>query len=79
MVKTWVRVAAWADVCDLEFTGYPNIKAWIERCEARPATARGLNTPAPYPLRQMLDNIDATVAMGRKFTHVHNPMRLGSA
>jgi len=42
----WVRNPA---IRDIEIDDFPNVKAWIERLEARPAVARSLAIKAPTP------------------------------
>ena len=38
----WVRMAPRVG---LELDAYPNVKAWVERIDARPAVQRGLGVP----------------------------------
>jgi len=39
----WIRVWPWAGVDTID--PFPNLRAWMERIEARPATKRGLDVP----------------------------------
>ncbi len=40
----WIRSHKW---CGVDLGGLPNIQAWVERMEARPAVQRGLDVPVP--------------------------------
>ncbi|CAB4380114.1 unnamed protein product [Rhizophagus irregularis] len=35
---------------------FPNLKAWIERIDARPATQKGLNVPVPDKMKEYREN-----------------------
>lgn len=41
----WARAYYWANV---SIEGLPNLQAWFERIDARPATQRALEIPKPY-------------------------------
>ena len=48
MIWPWIRGAKvfYDAEQELEMARFPKTMAWAERCEARPASAKGLNTPA---------------------------------
>ena len=46
-IATWLRATGFYGVRDaLNWDAHPNIAAYVERFEARPAVIKGLNTPA---------------------------------
>ncbi|KAL1918553.1 uncharacterized protein VTP21DRAFT_3213 [Calcarisporiella thermophila] len=47
---SWIRAHHWAGVT---IDGLPNLKAWIERIESRPAVQRGLDVPVKDPVKQL--------------------------
>lgn len=55
---------------DLEYSEYPNIKAWIDRCQERPLTKKGLTVPSAFNVREKLANADAEAAKARGSTFV---------
>eukprot|EP01112_Ceratiomyxa_fruticulosa_P023230 TRINITY_DN879_c0_g1_i4.p1 TRINITY_DN879_c0_g1~~TRINITY_DN879_c0_g1_i4.p1 ORF type:complete len:238 (-),score=66.34 TRINITY_DN879_c0_g1_i4:125-838(-) len=48
---TWVRFHFWAGV---SLESFPHVQKWIDRIEARPAVQKGLNTPVPDRLQDLL-------------------------
>jgi len=50
----FVRAHAMAGVPDID--DLPNLKAWIARIDARPATQKGLNVPTPDRLKEFTEN-----------------------
>ncbi|CAD7698981.1 unnamed protein product [Ostreobium quekettii] len=48
---TWVFIHFWSDV-DIE--EFPNLKAWKERIEKRPAVLRGLDVPEPTKFKEAI-------------------------
>jgi glutathione S-transferase len=50
----WVRIHALSGVPDID--DLPNLKAWIARIDARPATQKGLNVPTPDRLKELIEN-----------------------
>ena len=48
----WVRAHAWSG---LTLDGFPRIRAWLERIEARPAVQRGLAIPQKVDLQEKKD------------------------
>ncbi len=45
----WVRIYAWSGV---KIDGLDNLKAWIDRMEARPACQRGIAVPEPLVFKE---------------------------
>ena len=43
----------------LSLDGKPNLQRWVDRCEARPATSRGLDLPEPNQLKAMMKDPEA--------------------
>lgn len=39
---TWVRRC---EACGVDLSEFPGVKAWVERCEARPGVKEGLQVP----------------------------------
>jgi len=52
-IAPWVRSHEWAHV---SLDEYPNLNAWLERLEARPAFQAGVNVPTPDRLTELKKN-----------------------
>ncbi|KAL1914458.1 uncharacterized protein VTP21DRAFT_8841 [Calcarisporiella thermophila] len=50
---TWIRGHSWSGV---SIDGLPNLKAWLDRIESRPAVQRGLDVPEKDKLRLLTSN-----------------------
>lgn len=52
----------------------PNVKAWMQRIEERPAVQRGIDTPEPFDRQAQKDpkKLQETIEMVRKFTGTHS-------
>ena len=50
----WIRLYAISEYLDVD--DLPNLKAWIARIDARPATQKGLNVPTPDRLKELTEN-----------------------
>ncbi len=52
----------------------PNVKAWMQRIEERPAVQRGIDTPEPFDRDALNDpkKVQETIEMVRKFTGTHS-------
>lgn len=45
-----MSLLGWVNMCEysgVDLKMFPNVKAWFDRCVARPAVQKGLSTPAP--------------------------------
>lgn len=51
----------------VELDPFPSIKAWIERCESRPATKQGLSVPKYTDPAKILENADQRAKEARMF------------
>src|SRR5256884_35134 len=51
---SWVRFHFIAGIPSID--DLPNLKAWIARIDARPATQKGLNVPTPDRLKEFIEN-----------------------
>ena len=62
----WIRaVAVMPFTQDLPLNDNQNLKAWLDRVMARPAVAKGLTIPEPFPMeKQFAGFIKATVGLG---------------
>jgi glutathione S-transferase len=54
----WVHTYFWSGV-DIE--GLDNLKAWMDRMQARPACQRGIEIPAPLDWDSVLEDVDKIV------------------
>ena len=50
----WIRLYAISEYLDVD--DLPNLKAWIARIDARPATQKGLNVPTPDRLKEFTES-----------------------
>ncbi len=50
----WIRLYAISEYLGVD--DLPNLKAWIARIDARPATQKGLNVPTPDRLKELTEN-----------------------
>ncbi|KAJ8612253.1 hypothetical protein CTAYLR_002897 [Chrysophaeum taylorii] len=55
----WARAYSWAKV---SVDGLPNLQAWFDRIDARPATKRALAKPHPFPAFFGQGDVEAAVA-----------------
>ena len=61
----WISAAGWAGV---EIDEFPHLKAWEERMWARPALKKGANVPDRYGMKELLQDKEAMVSSGLRFT-----------
>ncbi|PKC11149.1 hypothetical protein RhiirA5_497927 [Rhizophagus irregularis] len=54
---------------------FPNLKAWIERIDARPATQKGLNVPVPDKMKEFQENPEKLEEF-EKLMHIYFKDRL---
>ena len=61
-------------VAGISIDDLPNVKAWMQRIEERPAVKRGIDTPEPFDRDALNDPKKAqeTIDMVRKFTGTHS-------
>ncbi|KAL1916632.1 uncharacterized protein VTP21DRAFT_5336 [Calcarisporiella thermophila] len=50
---SWIRGHTWAGV---SIDGLPNLKAWLDRIESRPAVQRGLDVPEKDKIKELTSN-----------------------
>ncbi|PMD66946.1 theta class glutathione S-transferase [Hyaloscypha bicolor E] len=48
---SWVNWAEWAGV---DVAGFPEVKKWVDRINAREAVKRGLDVPEPFKMKEMM-------------------------
>lgn len=48
---SWVNWAEWAGV---DVAPYKQLKAWLDRINARPAVQKGLNVPEPFEMKEKM-------------------------
>ena len=51
----WVRIHFWGGI---DLTGLDNLKAWMDRLEARPACQRGIAVPEPVDWEELEKQLD---------------------
>ncbi|TNY24294.1 putative glutathione S-transferase [Rhodotorula diobovata] len=61
--QPWVRMAFWAGV---ELDEFPNVSAWVERIEQRPATQAALKIPEQDKLSQLKADPEAAERMAQQ-------------
>ncbi|KAL8908722.1 MAG: hypothetical protein Q9171_005335 [Xanthocarpia ochracea] len=50
---SWIDASQWAGV---ELDSFPEVQAWTERINERPAVQRGLNVPEPYEFKKLMQS-----------------------
>lgn len=68
---TWMFVH---EMAGISIDDLPNVKAWMQRIEERPAVQRGIDTPEPFDREAHKDpkKLQETIEMVRKFTGTHS-------